>query len=485
MKRGVAVVAIAAVVGSGLAGTAAAEVGGLRWAPCAENAEVECAELTVPIDWARPGRGTVEVAVARRKATRPDERIGTLVYLPGGPGGSGVSALTAGRVLTDEVARRFDVVSLDPRGTNRSHAVVCPAELVNELPELVPESGATLAGVRAYSRRLGDACRERTGPLIDHVDSASVARDLDALRAAMGERKLTLYGISYGTLAGQMYAERYPGRVRALLLDSVFDHSLSTRRFLGTEARAAEDSFGEFAAWCDRTPSCGLHGEDVGAVYGALYERALRGGLHFPGSPEIPLGPLDLIEQTIGRLYGPAWAALAAFLQELRSQQALTASAGSDVVEFPLAAFCGDHDFRFSSQRDWTKAWQVMNRAAPTVRGHFAWPIVSLCEQWPARTGNPQHRTDADGAPPVLLMNSRHDPATPHAWATSVARQLDDSVLLTYEGWGHRTYDRSPCTLDAFHRYLIDRATPRPGASCPAVEPPTARAAQPTAATGW
>ncbi|MGX7828099.1 alpha/beta hydrolase [Actinokineospora sp. 24-640] len=481
-------VALAAVLiaGSGVAGagTAAAEPA-LDWRPCQENTEVECAGLTVPIDWARPSTGTIEVAVARRRATEPDARIGTLVYLPGGPGGSGVSALVGTGVLTPEIARRFDVVSLDPRGTNRSHPVLCSADLVAAGPNVIPDTGARLAEVVDHNRRLGQDCRAHTGPLIDHVDTASVARDMDALRAALGERQLSLYGISYGTLTGQMYAERFPRRVRAMVLDSVFDHSLSTRRFLSSEARAAEDSFGEFIAWCERERSCALHGQDVGAVFGRLYEKSLRGELHVPGDPATPLAPMDLIMASVGRLYGPHWAALAELLNALAEQGATTAQAAPDLVEFPIAMFCADHRFEFSAQREWVKAWRSMNRTAPTIRGHFSWPLVSTCVGWPARTGNPQHRTDIDGGPPVLLMNSRYDPATPHEWATGVARQIDNSVLLTYDGWGHRVYDRGECTLGAFHRYLIEGTTPARGTHCAAVLPVQTAEKSQSPMTGW
>ncbi|GGS52243.1 alpha/beta hydrolase [Actinokineospora fastidiosa] len=480
--------AVVLVAGIGLAGagTAAAD-SGIEWAPCPENAAVECGEVTVPIDWARPGKGTIDIAVARRKATDPDARIGTLLFLPGGPGGSGVNTVLAGGRLPADIAARFDIVGFDPRGTNRSHPVVCDAALVANPPEQVPDLGARLSEMTAYSKRLGRSCREHTGPLIDHVDTASVARDMDALRAALGERQVSLYGISYGTLTGQMYAERFPQRVRAMVLDSVFDHSLSTTRFLASEARAAEDGFGQFVAWCEQDASCALHGRDAAEVYAGLYEKALAGELHVPGDPTRPVGPLDLIGVAVNHLYGPHWAELAVLLDELDSQRPqVGAQVAPELTPMPLASFCGDHDFDFRSQREWTKAWRMMNREAPTVRGHFAWTLVTLCAEWPARTGNPQHRTDIDGGPTVLLMNAQYDPATPHEWATSVARQIGDSVLLTYDGWGHGVHNRSECTLGALNRYLIDGIAPAPDTHCAAVPPAQlTTAGSPPTTIGW
>jgi pimeloyl-ACP methyl ester carboxylesterase len=476
---GVVVGMVAALVaGVGVTGTAAATgTADLDWSPCEENAAVECASLTVPIDWARPERGSLAVAVARQKAT--GQREGVLLYLPGGPGGSGVGALVGGGVLTPELAERFDIVSIDPRGTNRSLPVLCPVDVLDQMPDFVPETGGRYAEVKAYSQRLGQACRAHTGPLIDHVDAAAVAGDIDALRAALGERRLSVYGISYGTLTGQMYAERFPHRVRALLLDSVFDHSLSTREFLTSEARAGEDSFAEFVRWCARETSCALHGQDVGEVYTALYDRAMRGELHWPDAPGERLDVLTFIQFALGRLYGPDWSGLADFLDSLTrgpaaaqtpSAQTPAAQTPAATTEMPVAAFCGDHDFAFGSQREWERTWRDVRREAPTVGGHFAWLLVSLCADWPARVGNPQHRTDIDGGPVVLLMNSRFDPATPLEWARSVDRQLDRSFLLTYEGWGHRVYDRGDCTLTATHRYFLDGKLPT-RSRCAAVQP--------------
>ncbi|MFC7614491.1 alpha/beta fold hydrolase [Actinokineospora soli] len=438
MKRALVVLATAVVAGAGLAGPVSASPA-LGWGPCPEDAAVECASLTVPVDWDRPTAGTIEVRVARKRAT--GDRIGTLFFLPGGPGGSGVGAVLTRAPLSAEIAARFDVVGIDPRGTNRSSPVVCDADLA-DLPAGVPDTGARLVDVAASARRLGRDCRARTGPLLDHVDSAAVARDLDALRAALGERQVSVYGISYGTLAGQMYAELFPRRVRAMVLDSVFDHSLSTRDFLTSEARAAEETFGQFVAWCDREPSCALHGRDVRRVYTDLYAEAVRGELHVPGDPAAPIGPMDLIGIAVGHQYGPAWNQLAGLLAAMAGGTAPVALQAAEVVEFPMAVFCADHDFRFSSQRDWADAWREVQRDAPTVGGHFAWSAASACASWPARTGNPQHRTDVDGGPAILLMNSRYDPATPLEWARGVERQIDRSVLLTYDGWGHNVHAR-------------------------------------------
>jgi pimeloyl-ACP methyl ester carboxylesterase len=380
------------------------------------------------------------------------------------------------------LAARFDVVSFDPRGTNRSHPVVCDADLVANMPEVIPDAGGKLADIEKYSRTLGADCRARTGPVIDHVDSVSYARDIDSIRAALGERQLSLYGISYGTLTGQMYAENFPHRVRAMLLDSVFDHGLSTSEFITTSAKTGEDSFGEFATWCAANTACVLHGQDVGQVYGDLYAKAVRGELTFPGDPSRPLDTFGLIQGINRFFYGPRWTDAAEFLKALTEQVPATRAAADEPAEFPLASFCGDHRMRFSSQREWQALWVRQGKLAPTVKGHFGFGLTTLCSAWPAEVANPQHRTDVQGAPPILLMNSLHDPATSYEWATDVHRQLKGSVLLTYDGWGHGVWDRSECTVDVATAYLVDRRLPRPGTHCAAVEPTTAT---PAARTAW
>ncbi|WP_188316787.1 alpha/beta fold hydrolase [Solihabitans fulvus] len=182
----------------------------------------------MPVDWSRPGGDRIDVAVARRRADDQAHRVGTLFYLPGGPGGSGVSAILGGIPLSADLTARFDVVSYDPRGVGRSHPIQCDANLVNANVNTIPfdpSDPSVYRNLVAFNAKLGADCREHTGPLLDHVGMVDVARDLDALRAALGEDRISLYGLSYGTFTGQMYAENFPQHIRALALDGVIDHS--------------------------------------------------------------------------------------------------------------------------------------------------------------------------------------------------------------------------------------------------------------------
>jgi pimeloyl-ACP methyl ester carboxylesterase len=382
LAASVAATAVCAALVS--AGTGAADPAPTPdWRPCARGSHADCASVRVPMDWAHPDAGTMDVAIARRKATDPAQRIGSLISMPGGPGTSGVDQVMQASPFSPELTSRFDIVSFDPRGVGRSTPLRCDAELVANPPNLVPGSGVRLSDVRAYSTALAASCRQHTGPLIDHLDSTSAAHDLDAIRAALGEDKVTLYGRSYGTLLGQLYAEQYPSRVRALLLDSVDDHSLDGSEFLVTESRTAEDAFAEFVKWCDRDRSCPLHGRDVGEFYDGLWDRASRGELGTPGDQAKPLRPLALSTFVIQQLYAPGWPQLATQLKEIAEQRphyggspAGTASpaqpAQDGAVAFPGLIFCSDWQFDIHSDRVWAAQWRAQNRAAPRLRSSFA-----------------------------------------------------------------------------------------------------------------
>lgn len=402
-----AVSAALVTVGTGSADPAAKP----DWRPCAENSQVDCASVRVPMDWAHPGAGTVDVAIARREATDPAHRIGSLISMPGGPGTSGVDQITQASPFSPELNARFDVVSFDPRGVGRSTPLRCDADLVANPPNLVPGGGVRLADVRAYSTALAASCRQHTGPLIDHMDSTSAAHDVEAIRAALGEDKVTLYGRSYGTLLGQLYAEQYPSRVRALLLDSVDDHSLDGSRFLVTESRAAEDAFTEFVEWCGRDGGCALHGQDIGAFYDGLWDRASRGELRTPGDPARPLRPLDLSTLVIQQLYAPSWPQLATQLDEIAGQRpedtgqevSATRPAPGEAVAFPGLIFCSDWQFDIRSDRVWAEQWRAQNRAAPpaAIELRLDRGLAVLAMAGP-------------GAEPPAPAAHHRDPADPH-----------------------------------------------------------------------
>ncbi|TMR16568.1 alpha/beta hydrolase [Nonomuraea turkmeniaca] len=447
----------------------------IAWAPCEEEPSAECGTLTVPIDWSKPDGPTVDLAIARRKATDPAARVGSLVINPGGPGGSGVeAAYGAPGFFTEELQRRFDIVGFDPRGVGRSHPVVCSASVYNQMPYAIMKNQADFDRWTAYAKRLRADCRARTGPLYDHVDSVNVARDLDALRAALGEEKLTFYGISYGTLIGQMYAELFPNRIRAMALDSNMDHSLGVKAFLDTEAYAVEDAFDQFVGWCDQEPSCALHGQDVRAVWERILAKARSGQLYYPGVTDPPMTELQVLWQGVLGNEGPAWQLLSemlraldggeppAWVPPLPGRQPVT----GELAQLPTAILCQDYNLRVRNYDEYAALLRSSARWAPDMRLN-PMPIEDLpvCLNHPVT--NPQHRLVYTGSAPILLGNSLHDPSTPWIWSANVASQFGPkAVLLTYEGWGHRIYGKDRCSTEPIDNYLISLVVPPHGFRC-------------------
>ena len=480
-KRLVMAAAATAVLGSLLAATPASATPSIDWKPCADAPGVECGAVTVPIDWAHPDRGTASIALARRKATDPQARIGSILMDPGGPGGSGAGEVKDGWTLSPEITKRFDTVGFDPRGVGGSTQIKCGLdEFIADYPR-VPRNQAEFDQLAAHNRKLGESCNRLSGPLGQFGDTESVARDMDAIRAALGEKKLTYYGVSYGTLMGQQYAELFPDKVRALVLDSNMDHSQYTAwDFLTSETQSVQAEFGEFVAWCGRTPSCALHGQDVSKVTRDLQDKAARGDLKDPESGEV-VTPLTLAGIFQGSFYGPEWDRLATMLKSYADGTKPAASArlkeDTPVNTVFQSVFCDDWKLPVHNYAELEAYRRTAAALAPDVKvNSLGWQAVTGCIGWPNRTSNPQHPLQVHGAPPLLMVSSKYDPATPYAWSQAAARQ-SGSTLLTYDGWGHGAYFKnSPCVIKATDDYLISGKLPARGTHCAAVEPGTAEA---------
>jgi pimeloyl-ACP methyl ester carboxylesterase len=457
----------------------------LSWGPCADAPDdptATCATLTLPVDWAHPHGATFGLALAKKAATDPAHKIGPLLVNPGGPGGSGVDfVLQDSSFFSADLRARFDLVGFDPRGVGRSNPVVCSLDLLQQAPFPVPASQAEYDAMLSYNQKLGQDCRAHTGPLFDHVDTLSVVRDLDAIRSALGVKKISYYGVSYGTLIGQEYAELYPSHYRALVIDSNMDHSLGTRAFLGTEAATDEDSFDEFAAWCDRDATCALHATGVVPVWNELMRRADAGTLKDPATGQT-VNWFQLSDTAVGAFYGPEWSQLAQLLAQVYQQQPgavaklaakVAPKAAGDLGENPLTVFCEDWSLPVHGYQQLRALFAESNRIAPELRvSPIAWGVTTSCLGYPTPVNNPQQRLHVRTDQPVLEINSRHDPATAYAWAVDDARMLGDAGrFVTYQGWGHGAYPHSACTIGYVDNYLIGQRLPARGASCPAVPP--------------
>jgi pimeloyl-ACP methyl ester carboxylesterase len=435
---------------------------GLDWGECPDDVPghppgpaVVCATLTLPVDRADPHGATFGTAVTKRLARDPRHKVGTLVFGPGGPGDSGVDRVRRGDRFSAEQLDRFDIVGFDPRTVKRTAGTTCRAE--PDRPPVILRDQAEFDAAVTTNRAYWARCRA-SSPVFDNAGSVTQAQDLDALRRALGEPQLTFHGSSYGTLLGQMYAEQFPGRVRAIVLESVFDHDLPPTAFVRSEAAGLQDSFDEFVTWCERvtTDECVLHGTDVRATWRSILERADQDGYAPLTSFEIASIPLGLT---------PRWALLATTIQQL-AQGHVPPAPNLDVAS---GVFCADFPADVPDFRAYRKLLGVAAAAAPDVRYGAAMLAIRTCLGWPQPIANPPHRLAVRTDVPLLLINAVHDPRTPYQWARHVAAELGGSGrLVTYLGAGHGSYLSNACTIAVVDRYLIDRTLPPPGTSCPA-----------------
>ncbi len=496
----------AALVCCGVAATpAAAAPASVAWSKCFANfGAFECGTVQVPLDYDEPAGARISIALVRQPATDPQRRIGSLFLNPGGPGGSGVDfTVFAGPSLyTPEVRARFDLVGFDPRGIMRSTALRCFGTPRQWEPALTPFAFPTTSEEEqtwiAAQRHMNDACEQRGGQIADHMSTANVARDLDLLRRAVGDDKLTFAGFSYGSYLGVTYANLFPQKVRALVVDGVLD-PVAWSTGAGDEAATipfstrlhsdagAQATLQEFFRLCDLGgPACAFSGGAAGrfaTLAARLREDPIQ--LTFPDGSSFQVGYSDLIGFTLGGLYdSSSWEDLAATLADLESQ-ADPATLGArlrafmtrpgyiakrgfprypNFVEgFPAVA-CSDSD-----NPDSYAAWSTAGAAAD-ASGYFGrlWTWVSsVCAEWPHadedRYVGPFNRTTVN---PVLVVGTRFDPATRYEGAVTVAGLLPSSSLLTVHGWGHTSLFLSSCADDRIARYLVEVATPPDGTTC-------------------
>jgi pimeloyl-ACP methyl ester carboxylesterase len=456
----------------------------LQWHACPlpdAPPELQCASIQVPIDYARPRSGTTTVTVDRLRATDPAARIGSLVFDPGGPGGSGTEIVYAESLgiplFTPAVRRHFDVIGLDPRGVGLSSPVLCDPGVLNLHLSLFPQDRHAFRDLRRADRELGRSCRERTGRVVEHVDTASAARDIEALRAALQEGPLNYLGLSYGSQLGSTYAAMYPDRIRAMVLDGALIHSAGPVQLFTDEVRAYEDSLVRFARWCASTTACVLHGRDVLALFDRLVRRADRSPIPAAGCAENQCRPavtgedirfaaqdLLLFPRPIPVIAPEGWNDLALALQA--AEQGDTTAFSPPVVTSPdqataaqLAIECLDWPEPVHNLGGLEALHRLGERLAPHTGGASqSWTILAGCLRWPAKVVNPPAPLHVTGTPPVLIVNATHDPSTPYVWAQRLHREIVRSVLVTRKGDGHTSYLLSGAsqTRDAIDRYLVD-----------------------------
>ena len=449
----------------------------LDWAPCEDQitqlAATECATLPVPRDHADPDGPQLDIAVARIDSASDADQIGSLVINPGGPGGSGVEYLVqAALSIPPEVQQRFDLVSFDPRGVGDSTSVECDIPLDDEVALLDEGDDDGWEALLADTEEFLAACSPESVELMPWVGTNNAARDLDLLRDALGDDRLTYLGYSYGTQLGTAYAELFPDRVRALVLDGAVTPSTDDAEVNGQQAAGFDRALQRFAAACDADDDCLLQelGPTLDVIADLRAEIAEVGS--FPVSePDRRLTPGELDLAIAAALYSQdAWTYLvqALYVAEVDQDgsilQVLTDSylgrrgdgTYSNQTEANAAINCADSPERLTP--DEVRA-EVEAAAAQSEFFDRFLRASTGCIGFP-ESAEPFVPGPGDGAPTILVIGTTGDPATPYEWAVELTEFLADAVLYTVEGDGHTAYGSIDCVADAVNAYLIDLEIP-------------------------
>jgi pimeloyl-ACP methyl ester carboxylesterase len=452
----------------------------LDWQACGE---LECATLVVPMDYAEPDGETIEIAVSRSTAT--GDRIGSLLINPGGPGSSGIDALSSIALprFGAEVVERYDVVGFDPRGVASSTPVTCvdgPAMDRITATDFDFATDQGLAAAEAAYGELGAACLANTGPVLEHVDTVSAARDMDVLRAVLGDETLSYVGYSYGTQLGATYAALFPEQVGRLVLDGALDPTLSAQELSEGQAGGFENALRAYVADCQAGADCPLSGsvDDGLAQVKAVLDRARRSPL--PTGTDRPLtGALAFSGIALPLYDESSWSYLTAGLgaaldgdgsvllqlADLYYDRAADGSYATNSTQAFWSIGCADDRGTTDPAEMRAQAAQI-EQVAPTV-GYFFGYGGAICAQWPVPEAGGLDDYSAAGAAPIVVIGTTNDPATPYQWAESLAETLDSGTLLTYEGEGHTAYGRSnACIAGAVDAYLLEGTVPADGTRC-------------------
>ncbi|MFD5223836.1 alpha/beta hydrolase [Streptomyces tendae] len=458
---------------------------GTRW---------QCATLRTPLDWKNPSGESMDLALIRaRAAGDPDQRIGSLLFNFGGPGGSGVATLPGLAADYEKLRTRYDLVSFDPRGVGNSGGVRCldaglPGE--EEIDNTPDDGGDETNALVRFNRETAAACEKNSGDVLPYVGTTQAAQDMELMRQVLGDEKLHYFGISYGTELGGVYAHLFPEHVGRAVLDGVVDPTHDLMEEALAQAGGFQLAFEHFAAWCARQ-GCTL-GEDAEDIVDLVV--GLEAALDDTPLATPDDGELDgdgLVDAISGALYRQDyWPALRVALEAAADDngevlhdlaEALgqhgrgggtddgTATEESNEDDAFRAITCDDSSNRYTVA-DVESRLPDFLEASPLFGPGLAWSALS-CDGWPVPGAARHPEVGAPGAAPVLLVGNTGDPATPYEGAARMAQRLGEKVgvELTYEGEGHGAYDSgNACVQDTVNAYLLNGTLPKPGTVCEA-----------------
>jgi pimeloyl-ACP methyl ester carboxylesterase len=454
----------------------------LDWRACGT---FQCAKAKVPLDWSDPSSGSVELALIRHYAT--GKRLGSLLVNPGGPGGSGVDFIrdSLSYAVDKKLQDHYDIVGFDPRGVGASTAVKCyDAKKMDEyLFGITPGQRGSDQWIQSSTRQaaaFASACKQNTGALLGQVGTTSAARDLDVLRAVLGDAKLNYLGYSYGTLLGATYAGLYPKSVGRLVLDGALDPASSSFDVNVGQSKGFEQELTAYVTSCLKRKGCPFSGSVDGALSTISHLLASLDASPIRNSDGRELGANTMVTAIIYPLYdSSAWSLLDDLFQSVMSGSAKAAFSLADgyyernsngtysdnSTEAFTAINCLDYpsDANPATMR---KQAAELTQAAPVIGPYMSYGDIG-CAEWPykpTRTPAPIH---AAGAAPILVVGTTGDPATPYQWAVNLSHELDSGHLVTYHGHGHTAYNKSnSCVNDAVDAFLVDGTVPQKDPEC-------------------
>ncbi|MBV6696987.1 alpha/beta hydrolase [Kitasatospora aureofaciens] len=457
------------------------------WQPC--DGGFECTTFRVPLDYDHPADGDLTLSAVRAPAVPGGAsaagRLGSLLLNPGGPGGSAIEYVeAAARTYDLGVRARYDLVGLDPRGVGRSSPVTCLSGARMDAftsVGLTPADQREIDALVAADKEFAEGCRQRAGTALGHVSTVEAARDMDVLRALLGDEKLTYVGKSYGTFLGATYAGLFPTRAGRLVLDGAMDPSLDSVTGNRTQAGGFETAWAAFAKDCARRDDCplGRTEQAVGDQLTALFEAVRANPLPTTGNGR-RLTEAQATTGVIEAMYADfLWPKLRTAFTDAKAGDGTGLLKLSDSYygreadgSYPSLMFantavnCLDLPAPFAGPEDVQRAVPDFERTSPHFGRDMAWMALT-CAYWPVRATGAAHTVRAAGAAPIVVIGTTRDPATPYAWARSLAAQLESGRLLTYDGDGHTAYGRhNVCVDGAVNRFLLTGEAPEQGKRC-------------------